>query len=157
MGKMKAYPSFDAYLKDQAPKNQPIIRALRIFVKRVEPELSESVKWGNGCWLGSTGPVAYVYSAPGYVQFGFLYGSSLEDPEGLLEGNGQYVRHIKVFDVSGIDERKFSALLRQAVELPPDRGRVAKPRRKIGGNIRRKPRKPARKSSATRRPGKAAR
>src|SRR5262245_32542740 len=114
MMKMKAYASFDAYLADQTPKNKAIIRALRDFVKRAEPGLSEAVKWGNGCWVGKTGPVAYVYSATGYVQFGFFKGSSLKDPRGLLEGKGQYVRHIKVRAASEIDERAFAALLRQA-------------------------------------------
>ena len=114
MAKMKAYASFDDYLKDQRPRNQAIIRALRRFVKRVAPGLSEAVKWGNGCWVGSNGPVAYVYSATEYVQFGFFRGSSLKDPKGLLEGKGSYVRHIKVREPSGIDERAFAALLKQA-------------------------------------------
>ena len=89
MARMKAYASFDDYLEGQSPKNQAIIRALREFVKRVEPGLSEAVKWGNGCWVGKKGPVAYVYSDTGYVQFGFFYGSSLKDPKGLLEGKGK--------------------------------------------------------------------
>ena len=114
MKKMKAYESFDEYLKDQIPKNQAIIRGLRRLVHRVEPGLSEAVKWGNGCWVGSNGPVAYVYSTPDYVQFGFFRGSSLKDPKGLLEGKGRYVRHTKVHKPSGIDERSFAALLRQA-------------------------------------------
>ena len=114
MGKMKTYASFEDYWKDQNPKNQAIIRALRRFVKRVEPKLIEAVKWGNGCWIGSKGPVAYVYSATGYVQFGFFNGSSLKDPKGLLEGQGKFVRHTKVNDPSEIDERAFSALLNQA-------------------------------------------
>ena len=63
MKRMKAYASFDDYLKDQNPKNQAIIRALRRFVKRIEPGLSEAVKWGNGCWVSNNQPVAYVYSA----------------------------------------------------------------------------------------------
>ena len=83
-------------------------------MKRVEPGLSEAVKWGNGCWVGSNGPVAYVFSAPDYVQFGFFKGSSLNDPKGLLEGKGKYVRHTKVREPSGIDGRSFAALLRQA-------------------------------------------
>ena len=112
--KMKTYGTFDQYLKDQSPRNQAIIRGLRRLVKRVQPELSEAVKWGNGCWVSSNGPVAYVYSAPDYVQFGFFRGSSLNDPEGLLEGKGKYVRHTKVRTASGIDERSFAALLRQA-------------------------------------------
>src|SRR4029079_7479935 len=69
--KMKAYATFDDYLADQVPRSQAVIRALRKFVKRVAPRLLESVKWGNGCWLRENAPVAYVYSAPDHVQFGF--------------------------------------------------------------------------------------
>jgi hypothetical protein len=117
MPKMKAYASFDLYLKDQRPKNQVVIRALRKFVKRVEPDLEEAVKWGNGCWVKDKKPVAYVYAGdPEFTQFGFLYGSSLKDPKRLLEGKGAYVRHIKVRTVKDIDETAFTALLRQAVK-----------------------------------------
>jgi hypothetical protein len=114
MPKMKAYGSFDAYLRDQSAKNQAIIRALRRFVRSAEPQLTESVKWGNGCWLAGTEPVAFVYSDAVCVQFGFLTGSSLADPSGLLEGTGRYVRHVKVRKASDIDRSTFGALLRQA-------------------------------------------
>ena len=77
--KMKKYGSFDEYLADQSPKNRSIIRTLRTFVKRVAPGLRESVKWGNGCWVMGNVPVAYVYSAQKYVQFGFFRGSGLKD------------------------------------------------------------------------------
>ena len=132
MTKMKAYASFDDYLADQPPGNQAIIRALRRFVKRAEPGLVESVKWGNGCWIGKAGPVAYVYSDTEYVQFGFFRGSYLSDPEGLLEGKGQYVRHIKVRKPSDIDPPTFSVLLGQAAGSRPARStspsRKASPR-----------------------------
>ena len=114
MAKMKGYASFDDYLADQSPTNQVVIRALRSFMKRVAPKLSEAVKWGNGCWIGGNGPVAYVYSDIGRVQFGFFMGSLLRDPKRLLEGKGRYVRHIKVRTPSEIDERAFAALLAQA-------------------------------------------
>ena len=112
--KMKKYGSFDEYSADQSPKNRSIIRALRTFVKRVAPGLQESVKWGNGCWLMGNVPVAYVYSVPDYVQFGFFRGSGLKDPRRILEGKGQYVRHIKVRKASDINEDVFMLLLRQA-------------------------------------------
>src|SRR5262245_49921341 len=123
--KMKTFASFDEYLADQSPKNQAIIRALRKFVKRVAPDLTESVKWGNGCWLGTKGPVAYVYSDTGFVQFGFFRGAALIDPLGLLEGKGQYVRHIKVRSPSGIDEKAFAALLRQAAGSKPKKAKAS--------------------------------
>jgi len=112
--KMKKYASFDEYFADQSSKNRSIIRTLRTFVKRVAPGLQESVKWGNGCWVLGKVPVAYVYSARDCVQFGFFRGSGLKDPQRILEGKGQYVRHIKVRKASDIDEDTFRALLRQA-------------------------------------------
>ena len=112
--KMKRYASFAAYLADQPPKNQTIIKALRRFVKKTAPDLEESVKWGNGCWLRGTGPVSYVYSGEDHVQFGFFNGAALRDPKGLLQGQGKFVRHIKLRKASDLDERAFGALLRQA-------------------------------------------
>jgi hypothetical protein len=119
---MKAYDSFDAYLKDQLPRNQPLLRALRRFVKRAAPGLVEAVKWSNGCWIGRKEPVAYLYSAPDHVQFGFFRGSRLADPDALLHGSGQWVRHVKLRAASDIDEARLSALLDQAVALE---GRLA--------------------------------
>ncbi|MFN0178010.1 MAG: DUF1801 domain-containing protein [Gemmatimonadales bacterium] len=129
MPKMKAYPSFDDYLRDQSAKNQAIIRALRRFVASAAPQLVESVKWGNGCWLAGTEPVAYLYSDVAWVQFGFFAGSSLADPDGLLEGTGSYVRHIKVRKAGDIDRQAFGALLKQAAS----RRRPAPKRRTAAG------------------------
>ncbi len=112
--KMKAYASFDEYLADQTARNRDVIRGLRKFVKRVAPQLEEFVKWGNGCWVMEKVPVAYVYSAPDHVQFGFFGGSTLKDPRGLLVGAGKFVRHVKVRTRADIDEKAFGALLRQA-------------------------------------------
>jgi hypothetical protein len=114
--KMKAYASFNQYLADQTPRNQAVIRGLRKLVKRIAPELQESVKWGNGCWVQGKAPVAYVYSAPDHVQCGFFAGSALEDPNRLLQGQGKFVRHIKLRKRSDIDESAFGSLLRQAVQ-----------------------------------------
>lgn len=121
MAKMKSYATFDEYLADQSPENRAILRELRAFVKRTAPQLQESVKWGNGCWLKGKVPVAYVYADRSFVQFGFMLGSRLEDPRGLLEGSGRYVRHVKVFDAAEIHERALAALLRQAIAATPER------------------------------------
>ena len=120
--KMKRYATFDEYFADQAPRNRSIIRALRKFVEREAPQLEESVKWGNGCWLKGKAPVAYVYSAPDHVQFGFFAGARLKDPKGLLRGEGKFVRHIRLLKLPGIDEPAFRALLRQAARLKSAKG-----------------------------------
>ena len=56
MEKMKAYADFDDYLENQSVKNQEIIRALRKFVKRVEPELREAVSGETGAGSAGMGP-----------------------------------------------------------------------------------------------------
>jgi hypothetical protein len=67
--------------------------------------------------MAGTEPIAYVYSDVGFVQFGFVMGSSLKDPRGLLEGTGRSVRHIKVRAAADIDRPAFAALLKQAMHL----------------------------------------
>ncbi len=117
---MKAYATFDDYLADQTPRNRAIISDLRDLVKRVAPGLTETVKWGNGCWVKGKENVSFVYSAEDHVQFGFFGGSALRDPRRLLEGSGKYVRHVKVRAPSDIDERAFANLVKQAAgqEVP---------------------------------------
>ena len=114
--KMQAYASFDLYVADRPPAHRRLIALLREFVRHTAPALQEGVKWGNGCWLAGKSPIAYVYSAPDHLQFGFFRGSALQDPLGLLEGNGQYVRHLKLRRPADLDERATAALLRQAIE-----------------------------------------
>jgi len=125
MPTMRSYASFAAYLADQPPKSRGVIRALRAFVRATEPELVEAVKWGNGCWLAGREPVAYVYVDDGFVQFGFVMGTKLRDPSHLLEGNGRFVRHVKVRKVSEIDRRALGALLHQAAQMRRPIGRGA--------------------------------
>ncbi len=135
MGKMKSYPSFDAYLAAQSPKHRTIIRRLRAFVARAQPALQEAVMWGNGCWRNEEGPVAYVYADTAFVQFGFIQGSKLKDPRRLLQGQGAFVRHVKVRAPADIDPQAFGALLAQAVRLPGVR-RGKQPAARKGGRAR---------------------
>ncbi len=59
------------------------------------------------------------------MQFGFFHGAALEDPQGLLEGRGENVRHIKVRAVKDIDAAAFGALLRQAARQVRSRSQPA--------------------------------
>jgi hypothetical protein len=114
---MKRYSSFAAYARAQTPRNRSMIRALRALVKRAAPGLDETVKWGNGCWIKGDEPVAFVYSRPEYVEFGFFAATSLDDPAGLLEGQGRYVRHIKMRTPADVRRPAVARLLRQAARL----------------------------------------
>lgn len=115
--KMKAYASFAAFQADQAPPTRAILRALRKLVREEAPGLEESVKWGNGCWLAKEGPIAFAHVEPDHVQFGFFLGAKLADEDGLLEGKGRFVRHVKVRSATAMDRAALARLLHEAVAL----------------------------------------
>lgn len=113
---MKSYASFALWKKDQSAKNQKLISALERVVKDVAPQLSKTVKWGQGCFVDGTKPKAYLHGAVDHVQLGFYNGASLKDPKHVLNGKGKYVRHIKVSTLKDIDQKAFSALLLQVTK-----------------------------------------
>ncbi len=118
--KMKQYPSFDEFYRDQNPKIRAVLRALRTLVKSAAPRLVETVKWGNGCWLLDAVPIAFAHVEPDHVQFGFFHGAGLADPKQLLQGKAKYVRHIKLRKPTELDAAAFKALLKQAIAATVD-------------------------------------
>lgn len=53
---------------------------------------------------------------PRWVTLFFLYGAGLDDPEGLLRGQGARVRHVVLDDVEDLERPEIVALLDQALE-----------------------------------------
>jgi len=57
---------------------------------------------------------AYVNAFTAHVNVGFFRGAELEDPMGLLEGNGKYMRHVKLRPDSDIDAAALVRLIESA-------------------------------------------
>lgn len=81
---------------------RPALEAVRRLVAELHPDAVEaasrkerSVWWGFGAAKMKT---AYAWAMPHarHVNFGFFQGASLPDPEGLLEGTGRALRHVKL-------------------------------------------------------------
>jgi hypothetical protein len=52
-----------------------------------------------------------------WINLFFWNGASLDDPKGLLIGEGNQVRHVKLDDVALFKKRDFVALMKQALKL----------------------------------------
>lgn len=115
--KMKSYESIGHWYADQKPANQAVIKALRSLVSSCSKKLEETVKWGNGCWVLDGLPVCYAYADTDHLQFGFFIGSQLEDPKEILEGNGKYVRFIRLKDKADIPKTSLTKLIKQAMKI----------------------------------------
>ncbi|MET3665119.1 DUF1801 domain-containing protein [Caulobacter sp. 1776] len=61
---------------------------------------------------------------PRWVTLFFLYGKGLDDPEGLLKGDGARVRHVVLDDVDDLERPAIVALLDQVLDQkdPPPLG-----------------------------------
>jgi hypothetical protein len=57
---------------------------------------------------------AYVNAFTAHVNVGFFRGAELADPEGLLEGSGKLMRHVKLRPEGGVD----TAALKKLIEVP---------------------------------------
>jgi len=54
---------------------------------------------------------AYVNIFTAHVNVGFFHGAALHDPGGLLEGNGRFMRHVKLKPGSPIDSVALGSLI----------------------------------------------
>ena len=57
---------------------------------------------------------AYVNAFTNHVNVGFFLGAELADPASLLEGNGRFMRHVKLRPGDGTDLAALELLIRSA-------------------------------------------
>ena len=113
---MVAQQSTVAWIADLEPRLRKIAEALRQLILDVDPRLSESIKWGKPTFERA-GKVCYLAAIKDYVSLGFFNGAALTDPDGIIEGTGKKMRHVKVRDLNDISNAQFSSWVQQAVKL----------------------------------------
>src|SRR6266699_4900946 len=102
LGFLKAYdrPIFDLAL------------ALREIILEEASDASESIYqvYTVAIWFGFSGKMkdmfCYIATSAGHINLGFPRGSTLSDPNRLLEGDGKTMRHIKLASLRDL-ERSF--------------------------------------------------
>ncbi len=57
---------------------------------------------------------AYVNAFQAHVNVGFFHGSEITDPDGLLEGNGKFMRHVKLRPEIELDAEALTKLVESA-------------------------------------------
>jgi hypothetical protein len=106
---------------DRLPQPQRgIAEALRRMVLLAESGLIEAIRWGMP-WYGKgdrmAGAVCYISVHNDHVNLGFPQGTSLTDREGVLEGTGKGMRHVKIRDEDDVHAGLFSSWVREAARL----------------------------------------
>lgn len=105
-------------LAGHSPQVVWLVEKLRALVKQCAPELVEEPKrgWGNISYKNK-GLVCAITPQKAYATLYFYRGTRLTDPQGLLEGSGKALRHIKIHKPDDIHNEQISAWIREAVRL----------------------------------------
>ena len=122
MKTVDTHGTFDEAISGTSSQVAEICRRLRDLIIEIYPDVVE-VPWPNQKIIGyGVGPkkmsehFCYIGAQTKYVNLGFYYGALLPDPEGLLEGTGKKLRHIKVKEVDMVDQ----PALREMIEVSLD-------------------------------------
>lgn len=58
----------------------------------------------------------YTNAFTSHVNIGFFRGAELDDPDGILEGTGKFVRHVKIRPEDQINQRALTDIIRRAYD-----------------------------------------
>ena len=96
------YGTFDELLAITDEPLHPIARAVREAVFEVDPNANKVVRLGDRAATYGVGPrkmldgYAYIQPVKRWINLGFYQAVELADPQGLLEGTGAKMRHVKI-------------------------------------------------------------
>ena len=114
------FGTFDELLDGVDEEMALVARELRGIVFEVDPGSVEVVRPGDRAATYGVGPkkmtegYAYIIPQQRHVNLGFYRGTSLEDPEELMEGTGKAMRHVKVQTIDDARGTPLRELIRAA-------------------------------------------
>ncbi len=93
-----------------------IARALDRLIRLCVPGCTASVKWGNAVYRTGDLAFAAIMETKRGVNLA-LPGAALSDPQGLLEGTGKVMRHVKMHSVAEVSRAGVRELIVAASEV----------------------------------------
>lgn len=111
----------DEYIAGLEPWQAEIITLIREIIFSVVPDAKELYKWSQPVYEKG-GPLAYMKAFKHVVNFGFWRGTEINAPSGILQGDGDKMRHMQLKNVDQINSELFADFIRQAVKLNLEKG-----------------------------------
>jgi hypothetical protein len=113
-GGVQRDPAIERWMKEHAGDLGAIAHRWFEVMRASGDEVCELLH--DGCPVACLGdvPFAYVNVFTAHVNVGFFQGASLPDPARLLQGEGQFMRHVKLRPGMAINVAALSALIEAA-------------------------------------------
>jgi hypothetical protein len=107
-------PAVDVWMDVQRTRLSEIARRWFDVMRSCGDDVRELLHDGHPTACIGDVAFGYVNAFTAHVNVGFFRGSELDDPHGLLEGTGRFMRHVKLRPGQPIDEPSLDALIRSA-------------------------------------------
>ncbi|GAA4796239.1 DUF1801 domain-containing protein [Lysobacter hankyongensis] len=98
------------------PDLHAIVQAVRALAHDATPQCTERVMYG-GILFAAPAQYCGVFAYSAHVSVEFGKGAELDDPHGVLEGNGKFRRHIKLSTLDDIASKHLKHYIAQAHRL----------------------------------------
>ncbi len=117
MRTIETYSTFDDILAESSPEAKELAYRLRDLITQLDPEVVE-VPWPSQCVAGyGVGPkkmtehYCYIAACPTHINLGFKHGALLPDPEGVLGGPGERMKHVRLSSPEEVERPVLRTLL----------------------------------------------
>jgi hypothetical protein len=115
----------DRLLSEHTSELQAIERALRITIRTAFPEAIEQVDFANkliafGRSMKIRGLLFAIIAHKSHVNLQLADGADLPDPEGLIEGTGKRIRHVKIRSVEAASSSPVVAIIQAQLAARPE-------------------------------------
>jgi hypothetical protein len=113
-GAVERDPAIEAWMKRNAGELGSIARRWFEAMRKCGDEVRELLH--DGCPVACLGdvPFGYVNAFTSHVNVGFFQGAGLPDPASLLQGNGKFMRHVKLKPGTATDVAALDRLIEAA-------------------------------------------
>jgi hypothetical protein len=120
-GAVERDPAIDAWMKEHEGGLGAIARRWFEVMRKCGDEVRELLH--DGCPVACLGdaPFGYVNVFTSHVNVGFFHGAALPDPARLLQGDGKFMRHVKLRLGSAANAAALSRLIDAAYSHIKDR------------------------------------
>jgi hypothetical protein len=107
-------PAVEAWLQGRADELGAIARRWFEVMRACGDDVRELLHDGHPTACVGDAAFAYVDAFRAHVNVGFFRGAELADPDGLLQGTGKYMRHVKLRPENGVDAAALERLIAAA-------------------------------------------
>jgi hypothetical protein len=115
----------DRLLAEHPPEQRAIEQALRATIRRELPVGVEQVDFSNkliafGRSMKIRGLLFAIIAHKVHVNLQLADGAALPNPDGLIEGTGKRIRHVKIRTVEDASSPRVLAIIRAQLAARPD-------------------------------------